>query len=259
MYTQQLMFLKDIMEMRPSSDNLQDTEEEPAHEEPHAPEVENPLLPLTPEPTAPKPAPQAFSQPQVPPDVPCETTAAARRSHIGSAGSQVDTRVLEYLRRCADEDACDAFGRTIAPLLRKVPGHRMARLQSSIITLIDSATPPNNPRQCFNAIEHWRGLPEPSVAFNAPGPSQPATPLPRQHYYRPMPSRMSPVPVPGRERYFPGYSQPVESFPQAPPHGYQMQHQHHYAVEEHPLQAHGQHSGAEMGSYNSPPHRYHEL
>ncbi|XP_075706814.1 uncharacterized protein LOC142741323 [Rhinoderma darwinii] len=249
-YTQQLMFLKDIMEMRPCSDNLLDTEEEAGHEEAHAPQEQNPLLPLTPEATAPEPSPQASEMP--------ETTAAARRrrSHMGSACAQVDSRVIEYLRRCAEEDGCDAFGRSIAPLLRRVPDHRMARLQGSIISLIDSATPPNNPCQCFQAMEYWRGL---SVPFTAAGPSQPATPLPRQHYHRPMPSRMSPVPVQVRDRPLPAYSRPEETFPHVPPHGYHTQHQHHYAVEEHPLQAHGQHSGAEMGSYNSPPHRYQQL
>ncbi|XP_075699697.1 uncharacterized protein LOC142664494 isoform X2 [Rhinoderma darwinii] len=261
LYTQQLMFLNDIMEMRATSDSLDDSEEEPAHEESQAPVNATPLLPLTPEPTPQEPAPLASSPEHVPTNELRQHPAAARRrrSHMPSAGAQVDGRFLEYLRHTTDEEGYVFFCRSLAPLLRKVPDHRLARLQAAIITLIDSATPPNNPRQCFYAIEHWRGLPEPSVGYNVPGPSQPATPSARQHQYRPLPARFSPGPVAARERHFPTYSRAAETYP--PPlqsHGYLAQHQHHYAVEEHPLQARG-HNGAEMSAYTSPPDEYHVL
>ncbi|XP_075706697.1 uncharacterized protein LOC142741191 [Rhinoderma darwinii] len=172
------MFLKDIMEMRVTSDNLNDSEEEPDHADFQAQRHTSRLLPLTPEPTPQDPAPLVSGPPEVPPDeIPLHRAPARRRrSQMASAGAQVDGRVLEYLRRAADEDAYDYFARSIVPLLRKVPDNRLPRFQSAIISFIDCATPPNNPRQCFSAIEHWRGLPEPSVGSNFPGPSQPATP-----------------------------------------------------------------------------------
>ncbi|XP_075707796.1 uncharacterized protein LOC142742181 [Rhinoderma darwinii] len=256
------MFLKDIMEMRATSDNLNESEEEPDHAESHAQRHTSRLLPLTPELTLQDPAPLVFGPAEVPTDeMPLyRAPARRRRSQMASTGAQVDGRVLEYLRRAADEDGYDYFARSIVPLLREVPDNRLPRIQSAIISLIDCATPPNNPRQCFSAVEHWRGLPEPSVGSNLPGPSQPATPSARQHQYRPLPARFSPGPVAACERYFAPYSRAAETYvPAFPSHSYQVQHQHHYAVEEHPQQVRGQHSGAEMGAYTSPPHQYQDL
>ncbi|XP_075711692.1 uncharacterized protein LOC142748488 [Rhinoderma darwinii] len=61
--TKQLMFLKDIMEMRSTTDNLNDSDEESDHTEsqPHPPSSR--LLPLTPEPTPQDPAPVESAPP----------------------------------------------------------------------------------------------------------------------------------------------------------------------------------------------------
>ncbi|XP_075705694.1 uncharacterized protein LOC142749873 [Rhinoderma darwinii] len=218
-YTKQLMFLKDIMEMRPCSDNLLNTEEEAGHEESQPVLEQHLVLPLTPEPTEPQAATQSSSQPQLPRDVdnPRTPPARRRRSQVATTGANVDSRVLEYLHRCSEEDACDAFGR--APLLRRVPDYRMARVQGSILAIIDSATPPNNPRQCFQVIEQWRGLPEESVPSTAPLPSQPANPFPRPQYQRSMVSIMSPGHVVLRDRLSLPTPDPSNPLPRAPRQG----------------------------------------
>ncbi|XP_075719875.1 uncharacterized protein LOC142760571 [Rhinoderma darwinii] len=64
MYTQQLMFLKDIMEMRTTTDNLEDTAEETDVGESRPEPPAAPVLPPSPEPTPLEPAPgqATFSQ-----------------------------------------------------------------------------------------------------------------------------------------------------------------------------------------------------
>ncbi|XP_075706849.1 uncharacterized protein LOC142741355 [Rhinoderma darwinii] len=258
MYTDQLMFLKDIMEMRPTTDNLDDSQEEAGPESSHASEHATPLVPLTPDPTPEEPAPLASAPEPVEPPQPA--APRRRRPIIPSAGAQVDARVLDYLRRAADEDSLDFFYRSMAPLLRRVPEHRLVRLQAAMLSLKDSATPTNSPRHCFDATEQWCTVPLPSVGYNIPGPSQLATPIPRQPQYRPMPSHFSPGPMAGQERHFPTYSRPAQAYqPPIQAHGYQPQLQDHYAVQEHLLQGRGQHIGADMSAYTSPPHSYHEL
>ncbi|XP_075717495.1 uncharacterized protein LOC142759320 [Rhinoderma darwinii] len=67
-YTNQLMFLKDIMEMRSTTDNLNDSEEESDHAESQPDRPSSRLLPLTPEPTPQDPAPVESAPPELPPD-----------------------------------------------------------------------------------------------------------------------------------------------------------------------------------------------
>ncbi|XP_075695190.1 E3 ubiquitin-protein ligase TRIM23 isoform X3 [Rhinoderma darwinii] len=236
-YTKHLMFLKDIMVMRSTTDNLNDTEEESDMPESVPQPPSSRVVSLTPEPTPQDPAP-VESAPAVlspPENSPRGQPPRRRRSQQPDAGATVDTLVLDYLRRAADQDGQDFFARAIVPLLRRVPEDRMARLYSAIITLIDCATPPHNPNHCFTAIEQWRGFAVANTTSNLPAPYHPPTPSARPHpYYRPM------APP------FPGPS-------------YQGHHPHHYAGEEHPPQLHGQHSGAEMPAYFSPGHHYQHL
>ncbi|XP_075719872.1 uncharacterized protein LOC142760568 [Rhinoderma darwinii] len=96
-YMKQLMFLKDIMEMRPCSDNLNDTEEEAGHVEAHQVTEQDPVLPLTPDRTQTQAATQLSSQPQLPVDLdnPRTPPARRRRNQVAPAGANVDARVLE--------------------------------------------------------------------------------------------------------------------------------------------------------------------
>ncbi|XP_075716116.1 uncharacterized protein LOC142751027 [Rhinoderma darwinii] len=236
-YTKQLMFLKDIMEMRTTTDNLEDTAEEndfgESLQEPPAPNV----LPPSPEPTPQEPAPGQSAGAVASPAEERPVRARTRRARApqSSTAAQVDTRVLEYLRRAAEEDGNDAFGRSIVPLLRLVPMDRMGRLQASIVTLIDASRPPYNPNVCFTAIEQWRSSAMPATTPQVPGPFHPVPQMPRPHpYMRPM------------APHFPGPT-------------YHPQHQHHYAGEEQPTQLQVQHSGAEMQAYSSPGHQYQHL
>ncbi|XP_075700436.1 uncharacterized protein LOC142664899 [Rhinoderma darwinii] len=234
MYTKQLMFLKDIMEMRTTTDNLEDTTEETDVGEslPEPPAAH--VLPPSPEPTPLDPAPGQSARAVASPaeDLPVRARTRRRRAQQASTAGQVDTRVLEYLRRAADEDGNDAFWRSIVPLLRLVP---IGRLQASIVTLIDASRPPHNPNQCFTAIEQWRSLAMPATTPQMPGPFHPGPQMPRPHpYMRPM----------------------APHFPAPTYHG---QHQHHYAGEEQPPQLQVQHSGAEMPAYSSPGHQYQHL
>ncbi|XP_075716109.1 uncharacterized protein LOC142751020 [Rhinoderma darwinii] len=237
MYTKQLMFLKDIMEMRTTTDNLEDTTEETDIGEslPEPPAAH--VLPLSPEPTPLDPAPvqSAWAVASPAEERPVRDPTHRRRAPQASAAGQVDSRVLEYLRRATDEDGNDSFGRSIVPLLRLVPMDRMARLQASIITLIDASTPPHDPNHCFTAIEQWRGLAMPATTPQMPATYHPAPQMPRPHpYMRPM-------------------------APHLPAPTYHGQHQHHYAGEEQPPQLQVQHSGAEMPAYSSPGHHYQHL
>ncbi|XP_075720047.1 uncharacterized protein LOC142760754 isoform X1 [Rhinoderma darwinii] len=109
-----------------TTDNLNNSEEESDHTEsqPHPPSSR--LLPLTPEPTPQDPAPVESAHAELPPagNLPPRPPARRRRSQQPAAGAQVDTRVIEYLRRAADEDGQDFFARGIVPLLRKFPRKR---------------------------------------------------------------------------------------------------------------------------------------
>ncbi|XP_075694941.1 uncharacterized protein LOC142661430 [Rhinoderma darwinii] len=194
-YMKQLMFLKDIMEMRTTTDNLEDTADDTiAESQPQPPAAHD--LPLSPEPTPLHPAPvqSARAVASAPEERPLRTTTRRRRAPQPSAGGQVDSRVLEYLSRAADEDGQDFFARGIVPLLRLVPMDRMARLHASIITLIDASTPPHNPNHCFTAIEQWHRFATPPTTPHLPAPYHPPTPIARPHpYMRPMPP---PFPAP---------------------------------------------------------------
>ncbi|XP_075707250.1 uncharacterized protein LOC142741802 [Rhinoderma darwinii] len=185
MYTKQLMFLKDIMEMRTTTDNLEDTAEETdVGESLPEPPAAN-VLPPSPEPTPQEPAPGQSAGAVASPaeERPVRARTRRARAQQASTAGQVDTRVLEYLRRAADEDGNDAFGRSIVPLLRLVPMDRMGRLQASIVTLIDASRPPHNPNVCFTAIEQWRSSAMPATTPQVPGPFHPAPQMPRPHPY----------------------------------------------------------------------------
>ncbi|XP_075690322.1 uncharacterized protein LOC142760948 [Rhinoderma darwinii] len=237
MYTQQLMFLKDIMEMRTTTDNLEDTAEETDVGESRPEPPAAPVLPPSPEPTPLEPAPGQSARAVASPaeERPVRARTRRARAQQASAAGQVDARVLDYLRRAADEDGNDAFGRSIVPLLRLVPMDRMGRLQASIVTLIDASRPPHNPHVCFTAIEQWRSTAMPATTPQVPGPFHPGPQMHRPHpYMRPM------------APHFPGPTYPG-------------QHQHHYAAEEQPTQLQVQHSGAEMQAYSSPGHQYQHL
>ncbi|XP_075706898.1 uncharacterized protein LOC142741375 [Rhinoderma darwinii] len=174
-YTKQLMFLKDIMDMRTTTDNLEDTAEETdvgeSVAEPPAPNI----LPPSPEPTPQEPAPGQSERPVASPAQERPVRARSRRVRAPqpSTAAQVDTRVLDYLRRAAEEDGNDAFGRSIVPLLRLVPMDLMGRLQASIVTLIDACRPPHNPHMCFTAIEQWRNNYMPPTTAQVPGQFHP--------------------------------------------------------------------------------------
>ncbi|XP_075710864.1 uncharacterized protein LOC142743724 [Rhinoderma darwinii] len=130
MYTQQLMFLKDIMEMRTTTDNLEDTAEETDVGESRPEPPAAPVLPPSPEPTPLEPAPGQSARAVASPaeERPVRARTRRARAQQASAAGQVDARVLDYLRRAAEEDGNDAFGRSIVPLLRLVPMDRISQI-----------------------------------------------------------------------------------------------------------------------------------
>ncbi|XP_075703225.1 uncharacterized protein LOC142670124 [Rhinoderma darwinii] len=236
-YTKQLMFLKDIMDMRTITDNLEDTAEETDVGESVAEAPAPNILPPSPEPTPQEPAPGQSERPVGSPaqERPVRARSRRLRAPQPSTSAQVDTRVLEYLRRAAEEDGNDAFGRSIVPLLRLVPMDLMGRLQASIVTLIDACRPPHNPHPCFTAIEQWRNTYMPPPTAQVPGQFHPVPHMARPHpYMRPM---------------APHFAGPT----------FQPSHQHHYAGQEQPTQLQVQHSGAEMQAYASPAQLYQHL
>ncbi|XP_075719716.1 uncharacterized protein LOC142760415 [Rhinoderma darwinii] len=262
MYYDQLLFLREIMDMRPTSDTLDASEEEARPQCSQASEAAAPLVALTPEATREDPGPVASAPEAGQPDQVAPRQAAPRRRRPGNppAAAQVDARVLEYLRRAADEDQHDFFCRSMAPLMRRVPEDRLVRLQINMLSLIDCATPPLSPGRCFTSLEHWRSVYMPSARAHVPRPSQPAPVFSQMAQYPPAPRYLSPAPMPGPVHHFPQYSIPGPSLQaHMQPQGYHPQYQPQYAVQEQAPQGRGQQSGAERSGYSSPTHAYQNL
>ncbi|XP_075696857.1 protein ARK2N isoform X1 [Rhinoderma darwinii] len=180
---EKLSFLIPIFELCGSEDNLEESTEMEERSE-----VEDTRISPDEEHQDPD-NPGTSSGPSVcsptPPENPVRSRAASKRKRIQpSTASPVDTRVLEYWNRNKPEDGVDAFVRTLAFHLRLVPPEHRLRTQSAMLNLIDAATPPNDPRDCFTALEHWRRFghttPQPHLSNSY---SSPAPPMLHQRPY----------------------------------------------------------------------------
>ncbi|XP_069619227.1 uncharacterized protein [Ranitomeya imitator] len=140
------------------------------------------------------------------PTVPLETSPQAavisrrgrRRRELQESHRNVDTGVLNYLARAAQDDGEEAFVMSLVRYLHPIPHEARLRVRGCIQILIDSCTPPNYPYELFEIIERWQlssrsllRIPSSQQVhdqqvFEAPPPRVPTPlPLPTQNQPRP--------------------------------------------------------------------------
>ncbi|XP_066429108.1 UV-stimulated scaffold protein A isoform X3 [Eleutherodactylus coqui] len=129
-----------------------------------------------------------------------------RKSDTPSGGAQVDLQALQSPNRNVEEDVEVAFGRSLGPYLWRVPEELRLRTHACMLILIEAATPPNNPQECFRALEQWRVSGHTTAPVHMPTP-HPAPSPPRPFYYG----------ANGQTRPM-AHQQPPPFFPQDRPH-----------------------------------------
>ncbi|XP_077117018.1 uncharacterized protein LOC143773455 [Ranitomeya variabilis] len=65
----------------------------------------------------------------------------------------IDRRVLDYIGRTISDDGEEAFCRSLAQHLRRIPLDLRLNTKTAIMHLLHAATPPQNPRELFEIIE----------------------------------------------------------------------------------------------------------
>ncbi|XP_044147117.1 uncharacterized protein LOC122935411 [Bufo gargarizans] len=193
-YIEQLMFLRDIMDVRPTEDNLEKETEQAAQQHSSAAEEENPPSLDTEEMAEARPS--TSSTPHIPPaeSAPSLQLGARRKLSMPKAEVEVNTRVLDYLSRVRQEDHYELYGRSLGTLFKKVPEDLYLQTQGAIGIIIQAATPPKDPTELFIALENWRLYgniygppPRPPSQFPnraphyPPPPRQPFPPPPQQY------------------------------------------------------------------------------
>ncbi|XP_044133002.1 uncharacterized protein LOC122925722 [Bufo gargarizans] len=187
-YKEQLMFLRDIMDVQPTEDNLEEETEQAAEQHSSAAEEENPPS-LATEEMAEAGLSTSFT-PHIPPaeSAPSLQLEARRKRSMPRAEVEVNTRVLDYLSRVRQENHYVLYGRSLGTLLKKVPEDLYLRTQGAFGIVIQAATQPKDPTEVFIALENWRlygstygpppGPPSqiPIRALHYPPPRQPFSP-----------------------------------------------------------------------------------
>ncbi|XP_044129253.1 adhesion G protein-coupled receptor B1-like [Bufo gargarizans] len=208
-YKEQLMFLRDIMDVRPTEDNLEEETEQAAQEQQAAAEEDIPPSLDTEEMS--EAGPSTSSTPHIPPAeyAPSLQLGARRKQSMPTAVVEVNTRVLNYMSRVRQEDHYELYGRSIGSLLKKVPEDLYLRTQGAIGIIIQAATPAKDPTELFIALENWR------LYGNIHGPpSRPPSQFPNRPPHYPPPPRQPYLPPP--QQYGPLYSTEA-SYPQPAP------------------------------------------
>ncbi|XP_044161223.1 uncharacterized protein LOC122946011 [Bufo gargarizans] len=142
MFSDQLMFFREVMELRPTEDNIQ---EESAPYMSSACEEETPSGPAQVD-TAPGPSTAPSRPPPVSgadsPPTPLAVPSRPRRRAMAPSEANINTQVLDYLSRARQEDEFDLYARSLASYLCRMPPERVLRTQSALNIILDTATPP---------------------------------------------------------------------------------------------------------------------
>ncbi|XP_040289832.1 uncharacterized protein LOC121002442 [Bufo bufo] len=152
MFKEQLMFLRAIMDLRPTEDNLEEDLEEPLEQHSSACEAEGPSSP--PPTDVEEGRASSASQATAPPPVEVEAALAGhtrRKRPAQPVDTSVNLQVLEYLNRAHHKDTFDLYAGSLATQFRNLPPERYFRIQSLISIALEAATPPNDPSDLFRA------------------------------------------------------------------------------------------------------------
>ncbi|XP_044144533.1 uncharacterized protein LOC122933665 [Bufo gargarizans] len=189
MYKEQLMFLRAIMDLRPTEDNLEEDVEEPLEQRSSACEAEGPSS--QPPTDVEEGRTSSASQVTAPPPVEVEAALAGhtrRKRPAQPVDTSVNLQVLEYLNRARHEDTFDLYARSLATHFRNLPVERYFQIQSVISIALEAATPPNDPSDLFRACEYWRLYGNTSGPVPRPPPQiypQPSQYPPQGQHYGP--------------------------------------------------------------------------
>ncbi|XP_069819985.1 uncharacterized protein [Dendropsophus ebraccatus] len=174
MFTQQLMFLKQTMEVGTTSDNLErhtesdcesgETSTEASVEPPGSVSTELPSSPVE----------EAAELP---------TRKRKRSTAVQEMGKEIEGRVLSFLEKKPPLSQEESFCKTLQELIRRVPEEKKLKCQLSIMGLVDIFSGPQDPSPVIRYIDQFRI-----------GEIQSYPPLPQQtqahhiHYQNPSPT-----------------------------------------------------------------------
>ncbi|XP_044161197.1 uncharacterized protein LOC122945997 isoform X7 [Bufo gargarizans] len=221
-FTNQLMFLRDILHLRQARDSQEDLpEEESEHSNETQLDVAEVDTPSVSSACSPQPNPEepsflgmSAAPLSVPDPVPRSSGTRKREQDTTVASpapntqAQIDSRVLDYLKRSSAEGPEDIFLRSLAPHLKQVAPERQLRCQSALMGVIEVFASASDPRELYQAVEYYRAQADgPSTS----GPYSPGPPAPRPSQFRPHESSQS---FYSRDR--PGYHKPNYYAPPAP-------------------------------------------
>ncbi|XP_075698350.1 uncharacterized protein LOC142663513 isoform X2 [Rhinoderma darwinii] len=142
-YTQQLPFLKAVMDIVPTSDNLREVNSDATLVESPSGTKNPPLEESTPvleDRTSPPPPRRRRN----------------RKRQEGYRLSSIDAHVLAHLQQRAEDSLENVFGKTVAQHLKRMPSERQLRCQSAILGVLDTFMNNPAPMELCNAIEFHR-------------------------------------------------------------------------------------------------------
>ncbi|XP_044134211.1 transcriptional regulator DEF1-like [Bufo gargarizans] len=157
LFREQLMFLRDVMELRPTEDNLEEEADESGPHQSGA--CEEDTTSAQPESgagpsTAPSRPPAASGGES--PTSPLALPSRARRRAMPPAESNINLQVLDYLSRARQEDHHDMFARSLAHFMRQLPPERLLRTRTALEIVLEVANRPQEPTEMFDALESLR-------------------------------------------------------------------------------------------------------
>ncbi|XP_075715572.1 uncharacterized protein LOC142750455 [Rhinoderma darwinii] len=141
LFTEQLQFLKAVMDIGPTTDNLQEVEVS------DAPVVESPSG--TPNPEGNTPLPEESASPPA-------RRRRVRRRQEGEGLSSIDSEVLAHLQRRSQDTSEDVFGKMVAQQLKSMPSERHLRCQTTILAVMETFMNNPAPMELCNAVEFHR-------------------------------------------------------------------------------------------------------
>ncbi|XP_044141563.1 uncharacterized protein LOC122931554 [Bufo gargarizans] len=157
LFREQLMFLRAVMDLRPTEDNLEEEGEESAPQLSSACEEETTAgqQETVPGPTPAPSEPPAASGADSPPP-PLALPIRSRRRANPPAESNVNVQVLDYLSRARQEDHHDMFARSLAHYMRQLPPERLLRTRTSVEIVLELANSLPDPSVMHDALENLR-------------------------------------------------------------------------------------------------------
>ncbi|XP_075681438.1 uncharacterized protein LOC142646422 [Rhinoderma darwinii] len=178
-FSRQMEFMRPVLDLRTSTDNLMDETVVSNSDMEEAPDSESTNIEQSEEVNEVSATPETGARLASPSTVtePLRRVSARRPRQAAPDAAMkaiIDAKVLEHLTTFTKEGEEELFLKSLAPLVRRIPLERRNKLQAAMVSVIDLFTPPNNPLPIVRAIQACSNITD--EALFGPAPAAPPAP-----------------------------------------------------------------------------------